>query len=351
MDVETQENATSEGTQEIENALSAVDEVREGGDEISEALKLLPEGILRPGEEEEAIEEEGEEPTVEEPTTEEKPAEEAAPEGEGEAAPEPEGKLSKSWAAIKAAEKENRKARDELKSERLQLQNMQAQIEKMQQNQQDLLNNLNSDPFGTLEKVGLPFEKLATMVIEGKDKEVQDKPQESSEVSALKNDIQELKQMIQMRQAQDQDMAYQTQIDQVLSGDQFSILKTHPNAKGEIYDYAVAYAKQTGKILPPNEVAAILQPEWKSQLESMKAHKAVRKLFGLSDPTTNSGSDEPESPKANTVKKTEGGKPSSLSNVSAAPRKASPIPEDLSEEEEIALAAKQIAPGAWEDEE
>lgn len=257
---------------------------------------------------------------------------------------------SKSWAEIAKAERKNQQERAALKKLRLDVENERKKIEDIGGKSVDFKKKVQEDPFGALQEVGIKFEDLARAVLDGKKGTVKapQPPQDNSEVKALREELQNLKNSIQQQNTGNTEAAVQNNIVKTLQKDEFKLLNTYPDAAGEVWQYVLMTVRETGE-LPDIEngylveaSAKILQDVWREHLVGLKDNPEIVNIFGLGEVTkeeiVGKESKAPES------------KPKTLTNRMAATTKRGEddLPSFSSEEEELAEAAKLIPKDTWD---
>lgn len=280
-----------------------------------------------------------EEPSSEAPdeTTEETPAEEPT-EVEAESAPAEEEPpvdpaMERSWEAIKREDKRLKSLRDEIKAEREAIAKESTQyrseLDKLRAEMKQRDEEFASDPFKYLEKRGVPFDKLAQRAIDGgkiSPEEVIEKKTTSikSELEQLKAQNKELREMFEAREQERHVNDYRAQISKTLSDERFGLLTAYPNAQQLVLDKAIEYSQQHGRVLTPEESAAIVRDELRASLQQLSSHEAVRSVLGLTGSETPKEQASSGSSKSPQSKPGEG--PKTLTNkMSASPSE----PEDL----------------------
>jgi hypothetical protein len=193
-------------------------------------------------------------------------------------------------AAIAEAEQEVRTTMARLKRREAELNENFAKVQEAQKGAQDILGALKADPFGTLEKAGVPFDSLLEAVHSagGEIPKSGTKQPKADEPPAWAKQLMEKIEAIeganQAATDEQNTQAYKQIIGKSIESDKYSVLRTMRNAVDTIYDIAAAHASQTGEILPVEVIADNLQEEWQNQLSELGNHEATRKLLNLGPP-------------------------------------------------------------------
>lgn len=239
---------------------------QEAFDAAGEALKGVVEGQIDPGDDA---------PVDAAPPT---------PPVDAPAAPPEPGPVHKGWEAIKKAEQDNRRDREQLAAERRELKQLRDSMSKQQKEFSDAVAMLKQDP-RNIEKLGIPIQEFLDRVINDNAPTPGSIKRESSEeLTALRTELGEMKKLLTRRDAQDNESRFEQSANSVLQQPEFELLRSHPDAIGEMKRFVGAYYQRFGKVdLPHTKIAAILQDTWQEHLKSLGAAKAVRKVFGLPD--------------------------------------------------------------------
>lgn len=216
---------------------------------------------------------------------------------EGGAGGEPDaGPASRGWAAVKEQEKLVRLDRQQLAREKQEFAAAKSAFEKAQaaapRGSQVSVEDFKADPFGTLERMGVPFAHLADRAIRG---DVAAKPRQGQEgqksvepagpESELTKKIEQLQARLDEQEAQRTMAEYTGKVETALAGDQFKLIRAYPGVVDEAVALAVQYAQEYGEVLTPAKALDMLQTEFKEQLSSLRSHEAVREIFGAAAPT------------------------------------------------------------------
>lgn len=256
------------------------------------------------------------------------------------------GPESKGWAAILKREKKLQEDRvrldHETKTQRHELNQMKAQIEQLQSGAVDLKSAFKKDPFGTLKReLGMSFNDLAQLALADDPTKVQ--PDEGDQVNPMTKKLLEkiegLEKTITGQSVQRELQSYKADIKHAVSTDELAILTTMPNLENEVLTLAGSYYQKTGERLPADKACAILAKYWEQHLQSLSSHAAARRVLGLPDPT--------DSTPGKALKPKGPSKTLTNRQLASPPSGDNKVPENLTDEQEIRLAAKLIPDDVW----
>lgn len=258
--------------------------------------------------------------------------------------PEEEG-IGKAWAAIRKKEQRFLRAQKEVAAEREKASSLSKQLEEQLALVRRAQDDLTKDPLATLEKMGITFDDLAKRAIHGRApiEEVQRRAdtETKSEIHRLREEQEQLKQLIQ-RQSNDKLIGeYRSQIKSTLDTDKFELLRAYDNAEDEVFEFASKYAAKHKEALTVEQAAEKLQVELQKQLTRMGSHKAVRSLLMSSEDAASRVAGAPSK-----AAQSPGRSPKTLTNnLAATPPTDDPDWDKLSEEEQIRRALLHVHDG------
>ena len=278
----------------------------------------------------------------------ETPAAEEAPPAE---APKEPDQFDRSWAAIKAAEKRNLAERTEVKEQRRQMESMRAQMDSMQAELGRYQGGFKENPVDFLEKQGMTFDDLAKRVLNDGAQSPEElirrnSDRSTSEIQQLRQELAQQRDIIQEQTNERYVREYQKDVNSVLQGEEFELLRGYPDSETLIFNLASMHATDQGEVLTPTDAARRIQSELTEQLKSLSKNEAVRRLLGFQG--------EPVESKSAVVPATsnpgEQSKPQTLTNALAAtPAAEVPDMSKMSEYELLREAAKLIPSDTWTD--
>lgn len=259
---------------------------------------------------------------------------------------EQKGPTSKGWAAILVREKKLQEERarfdNETKARLHELNQTKVGLEALQTENTALRSSFKKDPFGTLKKeFGLSFNDLAQLALEDDPQVVEPKaPAGDPIVQKLLEKIEGLEKTLNGQTVQRELESYRGDIKRaVIGGGPHEILTTMPNLENEVLQLAGQYYQRTGERLSADKACGILAKYWEQHLQSLSSHAAARRVLGLPDPT-DAANGKPARPKGPTK---------TLTNrqLASPPSGDNKLPDNLSDEQELRLAAKLIPDDAW----
>lgn len=265
----------------------------------------------------------------------------------------PDPPVSPVWAAVKKAEQEARRMRDTAKRELAEAKKLREQLQNSGKTQADILADIKKDP-RNIEKYGISLQEVIDRVLtEGKPTEGTAKREVNEELTAVKRELAEMKQFIQRQQAQTAEEKFKERFSSTLQGEEFELLRSHPDAWSECVAFAAEYYQAHGKMdLTPAQIAGHLQDTWREHLTSLRSAKAVRKVFGLPDEEAPEGADESEPEPKVPPRKTSGpAAPKTVtSTMSSSPtRGAPPAKVNRTNDDDIVREAAKLVPkDAWD---
>ena len=276
------------------------------------------------------------------------PAAQEAPPAE---APKEPDQFDRSWAAIKAAEKRNLADRSEVKEQRREMDGMRAQMDAMKAELSRYQGGFKETPVEFIEKQGMTFDDLAKRVINdgaASPEELirRNSDRSTSEIQQLRDQISKQGEMIQEQTNERYVREYQKDVQSVLQGEEFELLRAYPDSETLIFNLASMHATDQREVLTPTDAARRIQSELTEQLKSLSKNEAVRQLLGFQG--------EPVDPKSTVVEARSNpgdqSKPQTLTNALAAtPAAEVPDMSKMSEYELLREAAKLIPSDTWTD--
>lgn len=257
--------------------------------------------------------------------------------------------FANSWAAIKAAEKRNLAEREEVKTQRQEMDSMRDQLKMAQQQIENLQGGFKNNPLEFLEKSGMSFDDLAQRVLNDgaaspEEMVRQNASSTKSEIQQLREEQTKLREVIQEQNNERMVKEYQRDVKKALGDDEFDLLRGYPNGEQLVFNLASVHASEHGEVLTPADAARRIQGELIEQLKSLSSNTAVRKLLGLQDVA------EPKKEQAVPQSQSNpGNNTSTLTNALAA-TPASDVPDTsgMTEFELLRNAAKLIPDTVWD---
>jgi len=237
------------------------------------------------------------------PDTSDSPAGEdasASPDGEPAAS---ESDLAQRLASIAEAEDEIRVTSARVKRQQAELEERFKKFAEQQKSSGDLAQQFKHDPFGTMERLGVPFDQLLEAVAQNEGEipraaapaqKTEEIPTWAQELLDWRKEQQEQSQKnVQQEQIAAGERHIQGLIDTELGKDSYSLLKAvEPDPKATIWGIIRTHAYQTGELLSIDKVAATLQGEWQQRIADLPNHEETRKLLNLAPPAAS-----PKTPK------------------------------------------------------
>ena len=285
------------------------------------------------------------------PKAEAKPAAEAPKDDK-----KPGESVAQGWAAIKKAEQSVLQDRVQLRKELQEVKRLREQLATSQKSQNDIVSLLKQDP-RNLEKLGIPMKEFLERVIsEGAPTHDSIKRETNEEVTTLKGELAELKNLLIQSQTNSAEEKFRGRFESALAKPEYELLASHPKAFDEAIKFATAYYQENGRMdLTPEDIARHLQDTWREELTSLRSAKAVRKVFGLPDEPSEEDSDgedveqEPKAPlrKPAALK----AKPKTVTpTMASSPARGAPQAKvsRQSDEDIVREAAKLVPQDAWE---
>lgn len=269
---------------------------------------------------------------------------EAAPAKPEEPVEEEPKEYASQWADIKAREREVREGKARLKAQSYKLSQEQERLKTVDHKNYINVEELRDNPIKALAKFNMRFDELGVRALEVDGLEYGDKqatrndPIYDRKFKDLEEQNKQLSNQMQQMTHQNQINKFNTEVDQVLSNDEFNLLRTVPDANKQIGDLAVRHNEDTGEMLTFREYAVIVQDTYREQLQELRSVEAVRQVLGIPS-------------EANTQKPAPPKEPASPPEPSAAkPPVWTPNEEDdvnLNDYEELEKATQLVSPETW----
>jgi hypothetical protein len=258
------------------------------------------------------------------------------------------GLLAERLAKVAEAEAQIRRAGNQLKRHEAEIAAKLEQVQKLESSSGEFLASLKRDPFGTLERAGVPFDRLLEQVYSNKGAIPKPAPKEEKPAEeempkwakTLVEEVTQLRAEKQQTRRQEGEQYYRSEISKTLRKDEFKILSTMKNAAETIFSVGLEYASQTGEVLQPEAIAASLQEEWKAQLQELPQYDAVRELLAPKTPAPPAKSKQ-RSSNSEEVSESVTGLGGDMAPKTGAKQVA------RTREEQISLAAKKLGGSLW----
>jgi len=267
----------------------------EPGTVVTENAYEIPEGNPHDGTEQ-AYEASSEEQTLEAALNEKAEAEsEENQEVEAEQSEE-DKRFAQKFAALSRQEKQLRLKEQEIDNKLAQLEEKLSSLQQPEQQEAEqsepelpLEYRLKKDPFGTLNELGLSYDKLTQLALnDGKltpDMQMELMRQEidqkySNEIESLRNEILEKEKQQEERQYEETVQNYMNELTNFVNdNDQYELIRAN-DAVDTVFDVIEDYYKETGRILSKQEAADQVEAYLEEEAERLFKLKKLQSKFG-----------------------------------------------------------------------